>query len=154
MLGENIRWTLVHRQKSSSGSYWPTEHLIGHFSGDYISAITRCCRLKFLHALKIDPAPSPPPTGTPKKLIAKFKIWLKIQRVSLTSVLVGISSTKLSRRRGELCSTNKKVWSQILIDHKCAFSVSWCNSICHVVLGYGFRDHSPGGVVARGISNT
>ena len=82
----------------------------------------------------------------------KFSVW-----ASITSGLVGISSVKFSRRRGELWSTCKKVVPykrKILIDPKCAFIVSWRNSIRHVVLWYTFRSHLPGGVVARGISNT
>jgi len=67
-------WTLVHKQKSFNGSEWPTQ--IDIFSGDYISVITRCCHLKFLHWLQTNPGYlAHPPTGTgvpPKKLIAKI----------------------------------------------------------------------------------
>jgi len=58
------------------------------------------------------------------------------------------------KKVGVLWSTNKKVMTQILIDPKCAFSVSWRNFICQVVLGYGFRGYSPGAVAASGISTT
>jgi len=49
----------------------------GHFSGDYISAIRRCCALKFLYALEIDPdylAHTRTGTGSPppKKIIVKI----------------------------------------------------------------------------------
>jgi len=54
----------------------------------------------------------------------------------------------------ELWSTNKKLQARIFTHPMCAFSVRWCNSIRHVVLGYGFQGHSPGGVAAIGISTT
>jgi len=46
-----------------------------------------CCPLKFLHVLQFDQAllaHTPAGTGVPKKIliVKKFKIWLKIQRVS------------------------------------------------------------------------
>ena len=58
-------------------------------------------------------SPSPMGTGSPppkKKLIAKnLKFGLKLSVwASITSGLVGISSPKFSRRRGELWSTNEK----------------------------------------------
>jgi len=154
---KKIGWTLVHKQKSYSGSYWPTQ--VDIFSGDYISAITRCCRLKFLHALQTDsryPAQPQRGRGSPKNFNREnLKFGLKFSvRTSITLVIVGISSPKFSRRRGELWPTNENVWAQILTHPKCSYTVSWRNSICHVVLEYGFRGHSAGGVVARGISNT
>jgi len=53
-------------------------HPSGHFSGDYISALRRCCALKFLHALEIDQghlAQSPTGTGVPpqKNMIKNLK---------------------------------------------------------------------------------
>ena len=86
----------------------------GHCSGDYISAITRCCHLKFLHALHNDPGYlAHPPTCTgvnPKKINReKLKFGLKLSVwASITSGIVGISSPKFSRWRGELWSTNKR----------------------------------------------
>jgi len=78
-----IMWTLVHNQKSYRGWYWPTQAFFGrlHFGlGGY-------CPLKFLHVLQIDQALlAHTRTGMvvpPKKIQWwKFKIWLKIQRVS------------------------------------------------------------------------
>ena len=59
------------------------------YSGDYISALRGCCPLKFLHALQIDPGllvHTPRGTGVPKKFQSwKFKIWPKIQRVTLNN---------------------------------------------------------------------
>jgi len=75
-----------------------------------------------------------------------------------------------AKKIGELWSTNKKVLGAHINQRypKCMFSVSWqyppiylsfsyyCwrNSICHVVLRYGFPHHSPAGVAASGISTT
>jgi len=92
----------------------------GHFSGDCISAIMRCCHLKFLHALQTDPGYlAHPPTGKAppqKKIIAKkIIIWLKIKCVRLDNFgLVRKSSPKFSRRRGELCPQTKEVWAQTI----------------------------------------
>jgi len=55
---------------------------------------------------------------------------------------------------GELWSTNKQDIGNMLTLSKCPFSVTWRNSIRHVVLGYGFRGHSLCGVAASGISTT
>jgi len=76
-----------------------------YFSGDYISAIRRCCTLKFLNALQIDQAylaHTQDGTGVPPKnfnrenlkLGLKFNVW-----ASITSELVGVSSRNFSRRR-------------------------------------------------------
>ena len=85
----------------------------GHYSGDNISAITWCCYLKFLHSLQTDPGYLAHPQrgrGSQKifnreylKFGLKLSVWALI-----TSGLVGISSTKLSRRRGERWSTNER----------------------------------------------
>ena len=73
--------------------------------------------LIFLHALQTDPGYlAHPPTGTgvpPKKINREnLKFGLKlIVYIGLSldnSGLVGISSPKFSRRRGELWSTNEK----------------------------------------------
>ena len=86
----------------------------GHFSGDYISAITRCCHLKFLYSLQTDPgylAHPPKGTGVPKKNLIRENLKFRLKLTlcaSITLGLVGISSPKFFRRRGELWSTNEK----------------------------------------------
>ena len=56
--------------------YWLTvSHRSGFFRGDYISALKGCCPLKFSYALEIDQA-------SKKFWSWKFKIWLKIRRIS------------------------------------------------------------------------
>ena len=51
--------------------------LMDFYTGDYISALTGCCALKFLYALEIDQgylAHTPTGTGvSPKNLIVKIK---------------------------------------------------------------------------------
>ena len=72
-----------HVGRKKTGELWSTNKkvLMAHsdqpkwtFSGDYISAITRCCHLKFLHAIQTDPCYlAHLPTGMgvppPKKII-------------------------------------------------------------------------------------
>jgi len=138
-LGEKYLWTLVHKQKSSRGSYidqykWTFFWRL-HFGHSGVLL------LRFLHALEIDlgylahPLPhwGRPDGGPPEKNGLKFCVWTPITITILlwrpvavrwelltavcsftfylyTSTLVpGISSTNFSRRRDELWSTNKKV---------------------------------------------
>ena len=106
-------------------------------------------RPDFFNALEIDqgylvhPQRGRGPPPSPKKINRenlkfglKFSVW-----ASITSGLVGISWPKFSRRRGELWCTYKKgsPLAKILIDPKCAFIVSWRNSIRHVLLWSSFR---------------
>jgi len=68
----------------------------GHFSGDYISAISGCCAVKFLNALEIEQgnlAHTPTATGSPQKKFQSrtFKICPKIQRMSLNNFGAGES---------------------------------------------------------------
>jgi len=79
-----------------SGELWSTNGLEFHvsldplkctFLAEYISAHRGCCALKILHALEIDQAliaHTQSGTGVPPNKIQswKFKIWLKIQRIS------------------------------------------------------------------------
>ena len=68
------------------------------FSGGYISALTRCCPLKFLHALETEESllgHTPKGVEGPPKNFnhENLKLGLKIQRVRLNNVRVtGVSS--------------------------------------------------------------
>ena len=118
-------------------------HPSEHFARDYISPLRRYRPLKFLHALEIDQGllahtPTGMPCPPPEKNCKNLKFWPKIQHVSLcnsvTSWLVGISSTIFSRVRDELWFTNKKVIARILTYPNCTNTESWRKFIRHVVL--------------------
>jgi len=88
--------------------------LVGIFLETTFRPLGGAAPWKFFNALEIDQgylAHSPTWTGSPKNFNRenltfglKFSVW-----ASITSGLVGISSPKFSRRRGELWSTYKKV---------------------------------------------
>jgi len=63
------------------------------FSGDYISALSGCYALKFLHALEIHRcllAHTPSGAGVPlQKISWKFKSWPKIQLVTVNNFRSG-----------------------------------------------------------------
>jgi len=59
------------------------------------------------------------------------------------STPISFALPRWAKKIGELWSTNKIVLGLILTNPKCAFTVSWRNFVRHVVLGYGFRSHSP-----------
>ena len=88
------------------------------FSGDYISALTGCCALKFSHVLEIHQfllVHTPSGAGVPsnKFLSRKFKICPKIQRVrrnnfrASESILTGLFQST-SREAGVI------IWAQFL----------------------------------------
>jgi len=89
--------------------------------------------------------------GSPQKNFWpwKFKVWTKIQRISLYNF--GASGSILTTRRRD------ELWSKITsYSAKCSYSGSWRKSlhIRHVVLRYSFRSHSPDDISAREISTT
>jgi len=103
--------TLVHKQKSSSGSYWPNPS--GQFFGDYISAIRECCALKYLHALEIDQgylAHTPTATGVSSKIFnrenlkfgLKFSMWASITGAG-GSILTKLLQTTCSEAGVIIC---------------------------------------------------
>jgi len=136
----------------------------GHFSGDCISAIRGCCHgttWNFYTRYRLTQLPSSLAhpqhrRGPPKKFNRenskfdlKFRVW-----ASITSGLVGISSPKFSRQRGELWSTNEK---RMGTDIDTPEVLLHCKlTQFHLPRGsrVPFRGHSAGGVVARGISNS
>ena len=77
-------------------------HPSGHFSGDYISALSGCCALKFLFTLEIDLGYlAHTPTGT----------WVKIQRVHINNfatngdIITNFYPDDVSRARGDNVGT-------------------------------------------------
>jgi len=82
--------------RKKSGEFWSTNKKVllarieppkWIFWGDYISAPSGCCALKFIHALEIAHAliaHTRSGTGVPQKIFnhENLKIWLKIQRIS------------------------------------------------------------------------
>jgi len=97
------------------------------FSGDYISALTGCCALKFSHVLEIHQfllVHTPSGAGVPsnKFLSRKFKICPKIQLVRVNNFRSGrIILTKLFQSTCRETGVIK--WVQILNDE---FRTGFC----------------------------
>ena len=132
----------VWRKKSCE--LWSTNGLELHVSLDplkctfltyYISALRRCCVLKFLHALEIDQAllaHTPTGTGVPQKIFNRENLNFGLK----FSVMNYGPHTK-----------------KLLTYPTCTYTVSWRKFIRHVVLGYSLRSHSPAAIAARRILN-
>ena len=101
-LPRSMKRSPVNFDPQTKKFYWLIlSHPSGFFGGDYISALTGCCPLKFLHALEIDQdylAHSPTGTGVPQKNFHRenLKFALKFSVLAtITSGIVGVSSQNI-----------------------------------------------------------
>jgi len=116
---KKIWWTLVHKQQSYSGSYWPTQ--VDIFRETTFRPLGVAAPQISKHVRDWPRLPSAHPNwdgGPPQKKInlenSKFGLGLKFSVwASIASLLVGISLINLHRRRDELWSTKKKVIARI-----------------------------------------
>jgi len=150
---EKVCWTFVHKGTNKKVLLANIEWFFG---GDYISPLGGAAPSN-LYTIRARDWPSLDSThtqmgmGSPQKNFWpwKFKVWTKIQRISLYNF--GASGSILTTRRRD------ELWSKITsYSAKCSYSGSWRKSlhIRHVVLRYSFRSHSPDDISAREISTT
>jgi len=116
-------WTLVHKQKSSRGAYWAT-HVDIFRETTYISAIRRCCPLKFLYTLQLFLEGSPQKIWERQKtsnfgaISDNFRLLSRIspERIVISNIWKKLDQLQLqplprwTKKFGELWSTTKKFW--------------------------------------------
>jgi len=101
--GPSPKFSRAKKTSKFRRDFWQLSTLIANISGTQIFTLVTDWPML--------PSPSPNGDGGPPKIsnreYLKFGLKLSVW-VSITSRLVGISSPKLSRRRGELWSTNER----------------------------------------------